>query len=120
MGGYSCYAQNRTFCKTGSTQIPTTIQQKLKVPVVIGSKCLENKFEINPDLQVCAGGERGKSACKGDSGGGLFINDEDGGPWYLFGIVSYGGFDCEAEVPEAYTRVSSYVDWIVAQMKKYQ
>ena len=103
-----------------------------------GSTCQGVGFDIDPDLQVCAGGERGKSACKGDSGGGLFINDEEGGPWYLFGIVSFGGFDCEAEIPEAYTRyvyyilillsncifllfrVSSYVDWIVAQMKKYQ
>jgi len=119
--GYSCYENGtRSFCDTGAKQIPTKIQQKLKVPVVSGSTCQGVGFDIDPDLQVCAGGERGKSACRGDSGGGLFINDEDGGPWYLFGIVSFGGFDCEAEIPEAYTRVSSYVDWIVAQMKKYQ
>ena len=81
----------------------------LQVPVQSGSKCTDVGFNINPDLQVCAGGERGKSACRGDSGGGLFINDEDGGPWYLFGIVSFGGFDCEAEIPEAYTRYDYYI-----------
>ena len=80
------------------------IFQHLQVPVVSGSKCLEQKFDIDPDLQVCAGGERGKSACKGDSGGGLFINKEDRGPWYLFGIVSYGGFPCGGEIPNVYTR----------------
>ena len=113
------------------------LYEHLQVPVQSGSKCTDVGFNIDPDLQVCAGGERGKSACRGDSGGGLFINDEDGGPWYLFGIVSYGGFDCEAAIPEAYTRydyyilfyflsfyllfrVSSYVDWINSAMKKRQ
>ena len=78
------------------------------MPIQDGSKCTEVGFGINPDRQVCAGGEAGKSACRGDSGGGLFIRQEQPreGAWYLFGIVSFGGFDCVAEVPEVYTRYS--------------
>ena len=82
------------------------------MPIQDGSKCQEVGFGINPDNQVCAGGEAGKSACRGDSGGGLFIRQEQPseGAWYLFGIVSFGGFDCVAEVPEAYTR---YTDILI-------
>ena len=111
------------------------------MPVQDSTKCTGVGFGINPDRQVCAGGEFGKSSCRGDSGGGLFIHEPTEGPWYVFGIVSFGGFDCEAEIPEVYTRcidsnfhlrilminttllafrVSSYVEWIIAEMKKRQ
>ena len=56
--------------------------------------------------QVCAGGEVGKSACNGDSGGGLFIRREGDkeAPLYLFGIVSFGIQNCETGKPEVYVR----------------
>ena len=86
--------------------------------------CIDKGFRIS-DKQLCAGGELGKSACRGDSGGGLFINDPDKGqsyyriePWYLFGIVSFGSQNCEeASVPEVYVRVSEYTDWIINTMR---
>ena len=40
--------------------------------------------------QLCAGGEKGKGSCQGDSGGGLFMRKGENGadgdmesPWYL-------------------------------------
>ena len=77
------------------------------MPVQDATKCTRVGFDINPDRQVCAGGEFGKSSCRGDSGGGLFIHEPREGPWYLFGIVSFGGFNCVEEKPEVYTR---YID----------
>ena len=72
--------------------------------------------------QVCAGGEEGKGTCKGDSGGGLFIrkdtNKKEETPWYILGIVSYGKPTCGIGVPEVYTRVSKYVDWIKEKLMK--
>ena len=60
------------------------------------------------DKQVCAGGEFGKSACNGDSGGGLLIREDDDvaseAPYYLFGIVSFGYKNCLAAKPEVYVR----------------
>ena len=70
--------------------------------------------------QLCAGGEGGKGSCGGDSGGGLFIRKPDKvqTPWYLLGIVSYGKPACGLEIPEVYTRVSKYVDWIKDNLVK--
>ena len=79
----------------------------MKVPVLSNSKCLEKGFRID-ERQICAGGVEGEGSCKGDAGGGLFINaqplNEEIQPWYLFGIVSFGGPNCQAELPEVYVR----------------
>jgi secreted trypsin-like serine protease len=62
---------------------------------------------------MCAGGEKGKDSCRGDSGGPLIIEDETEGTFYLAGIVSYGSIGCGAyDAPAIYTRVALYSDWI--------
>lgn len=39
--------------------------------------------------------------------------------WYLAGIVSYGPAMCGSEgIPGVYTKVSSYLEWIVANIRK--
>ena len=86
------------------------------------STCKDNGFTLTED-QVCAGGEPGKGSCGGDSGGGLFTRKEgaeaeEEEPWYLLGIVSYGKPTCGVGVPEVYTRVSKYVDWINDKLGK--
>ncbi|KAG8235402.1 hypothetical protein J437_LFUL009261 [Ladona fulva] len=58
------------------------------------------------DTQICAGGEGGKDACNGDSGGPLFVNGE------IIGIVSWGRPCAEQGFPTVFTEVSDYVDWI--------
>jgi len=115
--GYSCYENNtREFCK--DEHIGNKQQQKLEVPVLTNQKCEAASLTTTED-QVCAGGEKGKGSCKGDSGGGLFyrrtsfeVTDQEARPWFLFGIVSYGNPICGIEKPEVYTKVSQYVNWI--------
>ncbi|XP_058256159.1 granzyme K-like [Hemibagrus wyckioides] len=62
-----------------------------------------------PDNILCAGGYKSKSgACQGDSGGPLVCNG------VAVGIVSFN-YDnyCEyPDVPNVYTEISPYVDWI--------
>ncbi|XP_058064289.1 serine protease easter-like [Anopheles bellator] len=74
---------------------------------------------LSEDWQMCAGGENQVDSCRGDSGGPLgFSVDISGARFVQFGIVSAGVKSCGVEsVPGIYTRVSSYMDWIVENMR---
>ena len=68
--------------------------------------------------QICAGGQAGKDSCVGDSGSGLMRDiDSPGSPFFrshLIGVVSFGPRFCGTKgVPGVYTRVNSYLDWIL-------
>lgn len=71
--------------------------------------------------QLCAGGERGRDSCRGDSGGPLMGIDRSGGPvgnWIVAGIVSFGPSPCGMQGwPGVYTKVGDYVDWIQNKMR---
>ncbi|XP_031333000.1 phenoloxidase-activating factor 1-like [Photinus pyralis] len=93
---------------------------KVQVPVLANEKCKKiytDYTHINPN-QACAGGELGRDACDGDSGGPLMtifekkdLFDED--QWYQEGII-YRGLGCGRRgVPSLYTRISRYSKWIV-------
>uniref|UniRef100_A0A182JLK0 Uncharacterized protein n=1 Tax=Anopheles atroparvus TaxID=41427 RepID=A0A182JLK0_ANOAO len=59
------------------------------------------------NTNICTLSPVGQNACRGDSGGPLV---HDGG---LHGVVSWGPNDCPNGMPTVYTRVSSYVSWIL-------
>nr|AYV99570.1 venom polypeptide [Dolopus genitalis] len=65
-----------------------------------------------PLVQVCVDGSHGISACNGDSGGPLTI-EEDDGTRTLVGATSYGQVYCEKGLPSVYTRVTAFLDWII-------
>ena len=72
--------------------------------------------------QICAGGEPGKDACYGDSGGPLMHTFKSSAPnsvqqWYEEGVVSRG-IGCGIENnPAIYTKVSQYLEWIAQNMR---
>ena len=84
------------------------MRNPFKIPILPNEKCGES---VTTD-QMCAGGERGKDACKGDSGGPLLYKENDETPWYLLGIVSLGSRICADGRPTVFTRITSYVPWI--------
>ena len=91
------------------------------VPVVDKSICGE-LFSVD-GTHLCAGGERGKDSCSGDSGGGLFSDMTEGTVeeerrWEVVGIVSYGTNKCGNGTPGVYTRVSQYLEWIEQTMRR--
>ncbi|CAG7721358.1 unnamed protein product [Allacma fusca] len=99
----------------------------LPVPMVPILQCqLMLQRTINKN-QLCAGGIKGKDICLGDSGSPFtyFTNTKlDFGSrvpklrHFQVGIVSYGINVCGAEnVPVVYTRVRSYLTWILDNMK---
>lgn len=54
---------------------------------------------------ICTFTAMGEGTCVGDSGGPLVAHR------HQIGIVSWG-FGCAGSIPEVFTRVSSYIDWI--------
>ncbi|GJQ66610.1 hypothetical protein Trydic_g4582 [Trypoxylus dichotomus] len=56
---------------------------------------------------ICTSGLGGRGSCSGDSGGPLIANNTQ------VGIVSFGiGLGCQFGWPSAFTRVTSYLNWI--------
>ncbi|XP_076160505.1 uncharacterized protein LOC143143294 isoform X1 [Ptiloglossa arizonensis] len=100
------------------------ILKEVDVPVVSNQICEQQmrRTRLGPgfDLHagfICAGGEEGKDACKGDGGGPMVC--ERHGRWQLAGIVSWGIGCGQAGVPGVYSRVSHYLDWIQQIVNRY-
>lgn len=70
------------------------ILKEVDVPIIDQNTCqnqlrqtrLGYNYVLNPGF-ICAGGEEGKDACKGDGGGPLVC--ERNGAWHVAGIVSW-------------------------------
>ncbi|XP_060525633.1 serine protease easter-like isoform X2 [Cylas formicarius] len=101
----------------------SNVKLKLEVPVNTSEECDRTYRQAGVSLikgQLCAGGKKGEDSCRGDSGGPLMSLDSENGEinWYSVGIVSFGPTPCGmANWPAVYTRVSTYVDWIVRNLK---
>merc|ERR1711953_279055 len=75
---------------------------KVQVDMMMAKECKLNfpsfNFIADDDTQICAGGQKGKDSCNGDSGGPLMSLDGGWGdfkePKYLRGIVSFGSQNC--------------------------
>ena len=102
--------------------------QKLVVPNLDMTKCKEEMEDcvdcgpIYPNLQLCAGGVRGKDSCNGDSGSGMFDVVEKSNTkkikYKIVGIVSWGTIRCGVAKPGIYVKVSAYLDWILNSLSK--
>ncbi|XP_055321697.1 uncharacterized protein LOC129577895 isoform X2 [Sitodiplosis mosellana] len=93
------------------------ILKEVDVPIIGHQQCeqqlrntrLGYTYQLNPGF-ICAGGEEGKDACKGDGGGPMVC--ERNGAWQLVGVVSWGIGCGQVNVPGVYVKVSHYLDWI--------
>ena len=97
--------------------------QMVKLPVMPQKVCeaayWKNKF--NPKYQICAGGEKDKDSCGGDSGSPLMklqkrqmAENKYSYSYVLIGMVSYGPPECGTKNRMGvYTRVKAYQDWIL-------
>ncbi|XP_045517203.1 uncharacterized protein LOC123709724 [Pieris brassicae] len=108
----------------GSNGKYQNILKEVDVPILSHGVCQQQlrqtrlgyNYELNPGF-VCAGGEEGKDACKGDGGGPLVC--ERGGTWQLVGVVSWGIGCGQPGVPGVYVKVAHYLDWISQITGKY-
>lgn len=100
------------------------ILKEVDVPIIEQNTCqnqlrqtrLGYNYVLNPGF-ICAGGEEGKDACKGDGGGPLVC--ERNGVWQVAGIVSWGIGCGKVNVPGVYVRVAHYLDWISQITQRY-
>ncbi|XP_026671746.1 uncharacterized protein LOC108627588 isoform X2 [Ceratina calcarata] len=100
------------------------ILKEVDVPIVNNQICEQQMrrtrlgpgFNLHPGF-ICAGGEEGKDACKGDGGGPMVC--ERNGRWQLAGVVSWGIGCGQPGVPGVYARVSHYLDWIQQVVNRY-
>jgi len=101
---------------------PANILQYLDVSVTDTQECkniYKERGGILGEKQICAGGVKGKDSCVGDSGSALMRSLPDSARsgldrWDLIGVVSFGPRLCGTEgVPGVYTRVNSYLEWIL-------
>ncbi|VVC27187.1 Peptidase S1, PA clan,Serine proteases, trypsin domain,Peptidase S1A, chymotrypsin family [Cinara cedri] len=99
------------------------ILKKIDVPIIPHKICEEKlrhtrlgvHFQLHNSF-ICAGGEIGKDACKGDGGGPLMCLIP-GRPeqFYQAGIVSWG-IGCNNENPGVYASVAIFRGWIDRQI----
>lgn len=100
------------------------IKLKLEVPIVSKDYCNKKLPTIGgiDSSRMCAGGEGGKDACSGDSGGPLLRSGSENlnakPKWYQEGIVSKGTGCGIPGYPAVYTRVAHYMDWIIENLKE--
>ncbi|KAJ8958159.1 hypothetical protein NQ318_006098 [Aromia moschata] len=100
------------------------ILKEVDVPIVNHGVCqrqlqqtrLGYDFQLHPGF-ICAGGEEGKDACKGDGGGPMVC--ERGGTWQVVGVVSWGIGCGQNGVPGVYVKVAHYLDWIRQITQRY-
>lgn len=92
--------------------------KRLELPIVPRGQCQDMLQDtmLGPDFQVnesflCAGGVKGKDACKGDGGGPLACPMADG-RYELAGVVSWGLSCGMANVPGLYANIALVRPWI--------
>ncbi|GAV09731.1 hypothetical protein RvY_19220 [Ramazzottius varieornatus] len=98
------------------------IVQKANLPIITNDECV-SKFakmktpETLTSEMICAGVDDGsRDACQGDSGGPL--SEFRDGAYVLVGLVSWGYGCALPGYPGVYSRMSQFVDWIIAQTLK--
>uniref|UniRef100_A0A182NP87 Peptidase S1 domain-containing protein n=1 Tax=Anopheles dirus TaxID=7168 RepID=A0A182NP87_9DIPT len=119
----SIKGRNGTVVGFGITEngnVSNELKQAL-IGVVDPITCIENDRGVFGNLltkdMICGRGAYGVTACKGDSGGGMFF--EVGGKWYVRGIVSFIPLEtsgssqiCDSIKYTAFTDVAKYLSWI--------
>jgi len=116
--GEECYVKGwgKDKWEEGDYQV---VLKEVQVPVVDTASCLDalkktklgRRFRLDPSF-MCAGGEVGKDACKGDGGGPLVCPSKNNPDQYVqVGIVAWG-IGCGTTTPGVYTSVEKIGCWI--------
>ncbi|XP_065341352.1 serine proteinase stubble-like isoform X2 [Cloeon dipterum] len=99
---------------------PSKAPKQVDMPIVSNEQCIKadpNFAKITSDTTFCAGFRNGSGPCKGDSGGGLYLWDQETRKWSIRGIISQALLDhekqsCDLKNYVTFTDVSKLLDWI--------
>lgn len=114
---------NLTIISSIETETPPVLQ-KAQINIKDGLFCSEgiiakHNYKGLKAEQICGGDSSVISdTCRGDSGGPLIQTLENG--WKtIVGLTSFGPAFCNSNnIPGIYTRVSSFIQWIRAEVEK--
>ncbi|XP_032671250.1 chymotrypsin-1-like [Odontomachus brunneus] len=104
------YATGQTHCmisgwgRLGANANMPTMLQYVDTMALTRNDCVRAHPRTTAK-QICTFNSYGKGACMGDSGGPLICNGQ------LVGVVSFGR-PCAVGVPDVFTNVAYYRDWI--------
>ncbi|XP_052899019.1 brachyurin-like [Anopheles moucheti] len=99
------------FGRTTDTGAASTVVMYTTNPVMTNADCIARwNTAVIQAQNVCLSGDGGRSACNGDSGGPLAV--QDGGSLQI-GVVSFGSAaGCSVGMPSVYARVTFFLDFI--------
>uniref|UniRef100_A0A182NT91 Peptidase S1 domain-containing protein n=1 Tax=Anopheles dirus TaxID=7168 RepID=A0A182NT91_9DIPT len=84
------------------------------MPIVDLQTCLDSNRNLFGRVLTrhiyCAGFRNGTTVCGGDSGGGMYFEMES--RWYIRGLVSFSGQNCQSADFAGFSDVATYLDWI--------
>lgn len=108
--------------KSESNALHENITRELELSINTNEECFlkNSRFaQISSRNTFCAGTENESGPCQGDSGGGLFILDQN--RWFLKGIVSSSFVvlgKCDVTQDAVFTNVPKYISWINGIIKE--
>ncbi|KAL4112622.1 hypothetical protein QTP88_016371 [Uroleucon formosanum] len=109
------YSRNAVVAGWGQTAYGgkvSNVLQEVTVPIWEHDQCVSAFSQPISKTNLCAASyEGGKDSCKGDSGGPLLVQRQDG-RWTNVGVVSWGIKCGGIGIPGVYTKVTSYLKWI--------
>lgn len=104
----------------GQTSYPGSLSddlQGLTMTTISNEACMAHfdSSEETPEIRetnICAVSANDTGACMGDSGSALVVNRR------IIGLVSWG-VPCAQNLPDVFTRVSMYRDWVVETIQSH-
>jgi secreted trypsin-like serine protease len=117
--GYGITALGTIESTGQAVEVLPTCLQKTSLVIETRSFCNLPSMETEPGMLCTAGLRYGSSACRGDSGGGLFTEETPHNKTQV-GVVSYGDAMCLSDDSGVFTDVASVRPWIRDASEKLQ
>lgn len=117
VSGFGRRRQNHTGGENDSRKIDVPVVPRIECQTELRQSDLGPNFLLHSSF-ICAGGELGKDACRGDGGAPLMCPiDSDNNDYYQAGIVSWGIGCGVNRRPGVYTNVAAFKTWIDNQFR---